>query len=539
MRFASLTIAVALIITGWFTTPVFAQLPQIPVLPSPGELLRPNLEAPRVSRCIRIDGRCVFEIARTKSQFNDIEQRLRDISRTYFQDDNAELNIYGENAQIKASVGYLNDFSLMSLTEADAEDFESPQARAQELAQTLEEALEQAKQERQPRVLARRGEIAAGTAAVMLLGTLAISRWKRKSKRSKERLVPTDSSRISQPVSTQLTKQQQWNAKEIQHRLFQLAEAGIIGGGSLFILGLFPQTRILQVFIINVLRIPLRVGLVGLVTYVLIRLSYIAIDRLTAALGSNYLLTPEANRRLQLRVSTISGVTKGIVTLVWVGIGILIALSAIGINIAPLLASAGIIGVAVSFASQNLIKDALNGFFIILEDQYAVGDVINVGDVGGLVENINLRITQLRDAEGRLITIPNSEIKIVANLSNNWSRADINIPIAYQADVDTALKLVTQVAEEMFTEQIWREKILEFPQILGVEDFGDRGLVLRVWIKTQPLKQWEVSREFRRRIKVLFDQEGMPISMQQQEVWFNPSLSKNLLTNGKNKHSQS
>jgi small conductance mechanosensitive channel len=170
-----------------------------------------------------------------------------------------------------------------------------------------------------------------------------------------------------------------------------------------------------------------------------------------------------------------------------------------------------------------LIKDALNGFFIILEDQYAVGDIISVGQVSGLVEQLNLRITQLRDAEGRLITIPNSEIKIVANLSSNWSRADLKIAIDYQMNIDRALAIITQVAEDISKEENWREKIWESPQVLGVEEFSDRGVVIRVWIKTEPLKQWEVAREFRRRIKKAFKQAGMPLPLPQQQVWINPS----------------
>ncbi len=271
------------------------------------------------------------------------------------------------------------------------------------------------------------------------------------------------------------------------------------------------------------LKIPLRVGMIGLVTYMAIRLSYALIEHFNSTLANHYLITQAANRRLQLRVSTISGVTRGIVTVGCIGVGALVALSAIGIDIAPLLAGAGIIGVAVSLASQNLIRDTINGFLIILEDQYAVGDVINVGDVGGLVENLNLRITQLRDAEGRLITIPNSEIKTVANLSSQWSRADLNIPVAYQTDVNKALELIGQVAQKMSQDLNWREYILEPPQVLGVDNFEERGAIVKVWIKTQPLKQWDVSREFRRRLKVAFDEAGIPIPLPQQEIWFNRS----------------
>jgi moderate conductance mechanosensitive channel len=121
----------------------------------------------------------------------------------------------------------------------------------------------------------------------------------------------------------------------------------------------------------------------------------------------------------------------------------------LGVNVIPLLAGASLVGVAVSLASQSLIKDAINGFLIIVEDQYALGDAINVNSVSGLVENLNLRMTQIRDAEGRLITIPNSEIKIVANLSNRWSRADLNIPVGYQSDIDSCLELIENVALEM------------------------------------------------------------------------------------------
>jgi small conductance mechanosensitive channel len=277
--------------------------------------------------------------------------------------------------------------------------------------------------------------------------------------------------------------------------------------------------------ILNFLKIPLRIVIVGLGTYVVIRLSYALIARFNSALASNYLPTQEANRRLQLRIKTISGVGRGVVTISWIGVGILVAFWVSEVNIAPLLAGLGIVSVALSLAAQNLIRDAINGFLIILEDQYAVGDYIKVGEVGGMVEKINLRITQLRDAEGKLITIPNSEIKIVANFSSNWARADLYIPVAYQTDVNKALELIGRVAEEMSQDSLWREHILESPQVLGVDNFGERGVMIRVWIKTEPLKQWSVSREFRRRIKVAFDEAGIPIPLPQQQVWFKDSES--------------
>ena len=446
---------------------------------------------------------------------------MENISNQYLQDDAAKLQLEIAK-QNNLPVIFVNDQPVLTVTQPDANlqgaDLDT---RAQKVRESLQEGLIRAKQEREPQFITRSSAIAGSLILGMVVASWSLERWR---KRSQIRLAASASPPTGHPVTTQLTQQQKGNLQEVQRRLYQLAQGGIWGGGGLIILGLFPYTRIVQVLALSALQVPLLVGIVGLGTYVVIRLSYVLTDRFAAALANSYLLTPEASRRVQLRVSTISAVTKSITTLGCIGIGILVALTALGVNIAPLLAGAGLVGVAVSLASQNLIKDAINGFLIIVEDQYAVGDVIAVGDVGGLVEYINLRITQVRDAEGRLITIPNSEIKIVANLSSNWSRADLNIPVAYDTDVDQALKLIDDVAQQMSRDPIWLQQILEAPQVLGVDNFGERGVIIRVWIKTQPLKQWDVAREFRRRLKVAFDQAGVPIPLPQQEIWFNQSL---------------
>jgi small conductance mechanosensitive channel len=176
------------------------------------------------------------------------------------------------------------------------------------------------------------------------------------------------------------------------------------------------------------------------------------------------------------------------------------------------------LGLGLSLASQNLIKDAINGFIIIWDDRYAVGDIVDIGTVGGLVENINLRITQLRDAEGRLITVPNSAVDIVANRSSQWSRADLSIPVAYQTDIDRAIEVIHEVAEAIAADPQWQDRIWEFPNILGIEQFSDRGILIRVWIKTEPLQQWDVAREFRRRVKIAFDKADIPIPVPQQQI---------------------
>ncbi|MBD1906859.1 mechanosensitive ion channel family protein [Funiculus sociatus GB2-A5] len=520
------SLAGSILLAGWVVSPVQAQtpLPQNLQLPIPSWPLNDS-QSNVVAGCIRLDGRCLFQVAAPKSELpariQDIQQRLENISNQYMQDDAAKLQVEIAK-QNNLPVIVVNDQPVLTVTQPDANlqgaDLDT---RAQKVRESLQEGLIRAKQEREPQFITRSSAIAGSLILGMVVASWSLERWR---KRSQIRLAASASPPTGHPVTTQLTQQQKGNLQEVQRRLYQLAQGGIWGGGGLIILGLFPYTRIVQVLALSALQVPLLVGIVGLGTYVVIRLSYVLTDRFAAALASSYLLTPEASRRVQLRVSTISAVTKSITTLGCIGIGILVALTALGVNIAPLLAGAGLVGVAVSLASQNLIKDAINGFLIIVEDQYAVGDVIAVGDVGGLVEYINLRITQVRDAEGRLITIPNSEIKIVANLSSNWSRADLNIPVAYDTNVDQALKLIDDVAQQMSRDPIWLQQILEAPQVLGVDNFGERGVIIRVWIKTQPLKQWDVAREFRRRLKVAFDEAGVPIPLPQQEIWFNQSL---------------
>lgn len=518
------------------TSPVKAQpniLPFLPDLSNTENWLPNNSEDRNVTTCIRLDGRCLFKITYPKSRINErveiIERRLDRISELYFSAEDPQLTIEQrgqDNPRIYVTV---NDQTIQLMTIGDLDTRKEgidADTKASIIIEQLEQGLKQAKQERKLEYLIIRSVIAAGILGGLIIINLIIRRQIDRLKSSQQSV---SEERSDQPISMLLTRRQQWNIKEVQYRLLQLAQVGTGLGGSLLILGLFPYTRIAQLWLVTLLRIPARLGFVGLGTYVLIRLSYALIAKLTSAFMIRELLDFRENQRLQLRITTISMVARSILTIVWTGTGVIIGLSAIGINIAPLLAGLGILGVGISLASQNLIRDAINGFFIILEDQYAVGDVIQVDSFGGFVENINLRVTQLRDPEGRLITIPNSEVKIVANLSSNWSRADLNIPIAYDTDVDQALKIIKNVAEVMRRDIIWRDHILENPEILGVDNFEERGLIIRVWIKTKPLKQWDVSREFRRRLKVEFDRQGLPLPVPQQKLWL---VDDNMKANG-------
>ncbi|MGK7940138.1 MAG: mechanosensitive ion channel family protein [Crocosphaera sp.] len=522
------------------TLPAKAQPQLIPFLPQLNDTdswLPQNSQDSNITTCIRLDGRCVFTITYPRSNIRErvdiIQTRLDRISELYFSQENPELKITIKGQKNPTIYVDISDKSLQLITIGNL-DFENEgidaQTKAENISEQLEQRLKQGKRERKLESLLTKGLMALGILGGTLVANKLISVKINRLKSSQEKIIEE---REDQPLSMLLTNRQNWNIKEAQYRLLQLAQAGIWIGASLIIVGLFPYTRIAKIWLITLLKIPARLGIVCLGTYVAIRLSYAIIAKSTSVLMIRNLLDFRENERLQLRINTVTVVFRSVLTVICTGAGAIIGLSVIGINIAPLLAGLGILGVGVSLASQNLIRDAINGFFIILEDQYAVGDIIQVQEFGGLVENINLRITQLRDPEGRLITIPNSEVKIVANLSSKWSRADLIIPIAYDADVDQALYIVKDVAETMANDRQWKYFIIDKPEILGVENFEERGLIIRVWIKTKPLKQWEVSREFRRRLKVEFDKQGLPLPVPQQKVWF---TSDNINSNDHNDH---
>lgn len=518
-------IATLMVVTNFDLPKATAQIPFLPDLQSP-ELGIYDLEKTIVNDSVYLDGRRLFQIADTRAnlpqRLTDIQQAVDTISQNYFQTPDAKLKVQIDHAANGSPIIRVNGNYLMTVTQEDANiRQQDPESLAQEIKQLLLQKLPEAKQERKTEFLISQAKIAAAAALGMIAISWGVYRWQCRSRKISVQPTPP-ASPATKPITVQLNRQQDRHIQEAKRRLFQLAQAMIWGGGTFFILGLFSYTRSLQIAILRAAKIPLQVGLVLLLTYVAVRLTYALTDRFASALiNSSTLLTQETTERLQLRVSTISGVTKSIATFALLIVGTLLTLTVLGIDVIPLLAGASLVGVALSLASQSLIKDAINGFLIILEDQYALGDVINVGEVGGLVENLNLRMTQVRDAEGRLITIPNSEIKIVANLSSRWSRADLNIPIGYQTNIDKALKLIEDVALKMDLDPLWQEQIVETPKVLGVDNFGDRGLIVRVWIKTQPLKQWDVAREFRRRLKIAFDKAGVSIPLPQQAIWVN------------------
>jgi small conductance mechanosensitive channel len=223
--------------------------------------------------------------------------------------------------------------------------------------------------------------------------------------------------------------------------------------------------------------------------------------------------TPILSERRRQRAETIGSVLRSVASLVVFTVAGAMVLSELSFDLGPVLASAGIVGVAVGFGAQNLIKDFLNGIFMILEDQYGVGDVIDAGEATGTVEAVGLRSTRLRDVNGTVWHIRNGEIVRVGNKSQGWARAVLDIPVAWDTDVPHVRDVVKQAADEVWQDEEWSDKITEEPEVWGIEDMGASGLVIRLAVKTAPLEQWAVARELRQRVKAAFDREGIAIGV--------------------------
>ncbi len=238
-------------------------------------------------------------------------------------------------------------------------------------------------------------------------------------------------------------------------------------------------------------------------------------------------LTPRALRSTQehhplraaARAETIGSVLKSISSMVVYSIATLMALAEVGINLAPLIAGAGVIGVALGFGAQSLVKDFLSGLFMLAEDQYGVGDVIDVGEAVGTVEVVNLRTTRLRAVDGTVWHVPNGEILRVGNMSQQWARALLDVEVAYDTDLDKAMEIVKSVADEVYEDDVWKVDMLEEPEVWGVEALGADGITIRLVIKTQPGQQWKVTRELNRRMKARFDAESIEIPFPQRVMW--------------------
>ena len=471
---------------------------------------------------VELDGYEVFQVAAPQSTLgqrrNYIRQNLQEIRDAYRKMATPVARISTqetENGQPKILV---NDDYLMIVTQEDANlQGTTVTGVVERVEQAVPAILQQSDRERQPAYRQQQFMSAGAAIGLAILVAVLIQFFS-------NRLLRSGMSALGATLEqSQMTADQRDHLDDIRQLLLPVFQFSAIAIAALWTLGRFPETRSVQNQLLSTLKVPIIIAIVVVVAYVGIRLTYAVVDRLLMQLTDEEGFSGYYSRRTRLRISTLSSVIKNIANFVWIALGFIVALSITGINLGLLLASVGIIGLAFSLATQNLVQGAIRGFFIVLEDQFAIGDVVKIGADAGVVENLNLRITQLRDTSGRLITIPTSDINRVANYSQHWSQADLKIPVHYNADIDEMLQVIREVSEELKTDPDWADLILEEPQILGVDDFDDSALIIRVWIKTQPMKQWDVSREFRRRFKLAIQSSDTDIPFPQREVWLHPS----------------
>ena len=236
-------------------------------------------------------------------------------------------------------------------------------------------------------------------------------------------------------------------------------------------------------------------------------------------LPPSVLITTGYSLRSAARAKTLGVVLRSLAGfVVWSIAGITI-LGELGVNLGPLIAGAGIVGVALGFGAQSLVKDFLAGIFILAEDQYGVGDIIDAGAASGTVEAVSLRTTRLRDVNGAMWHIPNGQIERVGNMSQQWARALLDVSVNYEADLTVAQATIKRVADEVWKDPRWAHTVLEEPEVWGVEDFGADGITIRLVVKTQPSEQFKVLRELRLRLKPALDDAGIEIPYPQRTIW--------------------
>ncbi|MGH9189878.1 MAG: mechanosensitive ion channel family protein [Acidimicrobiales bacterium] len=295
------------------------------------------------------------------------------------------------------------------------------------------------------------------------------------------------------------------------------AQAGVVCESLFRLTGNETVARAGDLFVVR----PAKIGVVVAVALLGSRLLRSAIGRFVSGLGddgrhgSGHL----ASARARQRADTIGALLSSISSFAVWTIAVLMVLGELGLQLGPLIAGAGIVGIALGFGAQNLVRDFLSGIFMLIEDQYGVGDVIDAGPATGKVEGVSLRTTRLRDVEGNVWHIPNGQIERVANKSQEWSRALLDIPLSYDVDTVLAAKVIKGAADSMWRDPAWAPVILAEPEVWGVEELGPDGILIRLVVKTSPLSQWTVARELRAAVKAGLEAECIEISSPQRVVW--------------------
>lgn len=545
-----------LLALGWGLSPAAAQISNPfgsgnSTLPPAGVQRIGLLETTTVA----LDGTPLFDIA-SPAVFNrnesgaevPVEVRARQIETNLNQVVNRTLSLIYDDSAINSSsldvtiktvsgqpvlfatgAGLVEPRVLLTITDTDAQYNGASQLDLADRWQAvLRDSLRQAVDSRLPEARQRQIRrtlwilIASVLLTLLLTGVWRVLGWRKselEQKQTAQNNLPippgadVPEQQLLQVFSYQLTLAQRLQVVAFLRWLMFWGIAFVWITGIASGLYIFPQTRS---YAFGLFSIPVLLLLTWFFAGLLNRLANLGIERVAQAWNKNELGDLDDIQRKTMRISTITGALKGLKTIVIYALATLLVLQTLRIAPASLLAFGAVAALALSFAAQSLVKDLVNGFLILLEDQYAIGDLVSTGTTTGIVENLNLRITQIRGEDGRLVTLPNSLIAQVENLSRSWSRANILVDVAYGTNVDEALWVLHETAQIMASDPEWRYAILNPVEMLGVESMTHAGLTLLIWIRTRPLKQFLVAREFRRRLRIAFDKAGIAIGIPQQ-----------------------
>lgn len=260
----------------------------------------------------------------------------------------------------------------------------------------------------------------------------------------------------------------------------------------------------------------LAIALIIIGTIIIKKITLRFIDRLIRrAVSSSSFRTSDAEIK---REDTLISLFRGALSIVIWTVASLMILGELSLDIGPLLAGAGIAGVAFGFGAQYLVRDLINGFFIVFENQYRVGDAVCFGETCGTVETITLRTTILRDIDGTVHHIPNGEIKTASNMSKDFSRINLNIGVGYKADIEKVIETINETGRALGEDPEWKNKIIKAPYFLRVNELGESAVIVKILGETSPLEQWAVAGEMRKRLKVAFDKKGIEIPFPQRVI---------------------
>ena len=264
----------------------------------------------------------------------------------------------------------------------------------------------------------------------------------------------------------------------------------------------------------------LRVLLILVIAWIVLSVARRLLKQLEQQLLGAELREEEPPTEQAKRVETLIRLLRqAIVIVVWV-VALLVVLRELGVDIAPILASAGILGLAVGFGAQNLVRDVISGFFIILENQVRVGDVAIVNGTGGLVERVNFRTIVLRDLSGVVHIFPNGTVNTMSNMTTEWSAYVFDIGVAYKEDVDRVIEIMKQTGKQLLDDKEFGPSMIDDIEVFGVDQFSDSAVVIKGRLRTKPIKQWDVGREYRRRLKYAFDEAGIEIPFPHRSIYF-------------------